>query len=167
MENKKTTPAHIRATKKWEDKAYFKTLVRFKQEDEAEIREAAGDSLNGFITSAVLDAVKRKNEDPQNAQDPKSQNAQDPKSQNAQDRENAKVETQNAPDAETQKPKSENAKSQNAQVPENAQDPGLKTMTAYAIPTELVEEMKKYGEPATIILDGVLLILQEYRAGLR
>lgn len=159
MEKKKTTPAHIRATKKWEDKAYFKTLVRFKQEDEAEIREAAGDSLNGFITSAVLDAVKRKNADPQNAQDPKSQNAPD--------RENAKVETQNAPDAETQKPKSENAKSQNAQVPENAQDPGLKTMTAYAIPTELVEEMKKYGEPATIILDGVLLILQEYRAGLR
>lgn len=87
-------------------------------------------------------------------------------------RENAKAETQNAPDAETQKPKSENAKSQNAksqnaQVSENAQDPGLKTMTAYAIPTELVEEMKKYGEPATIILDGVLLILQEYRAGLR
>lgn len=159
MEKKKTTPAHIRATKKWEDKAYFKTLVRFKQEDEAEIRAAAGDSLNGFITSAVLDAVKRKNAD--------SQNAQDPKSQNARDRENAKVETQNAPDAETQKPKSENAKSQNAQVPENAQDPGLKTMTAYAIPTELVEEMKKYGEPATIILDGVLLILQEYRAGLR
>lgn len=157
MEKKKTTPAHIRATKKWEDKAYFKTLVRFKQEDEAEIREAAGDSLNGFITSAVLDAVKRKNAD--------SQNAQDPKSQNAPDRENAKAETQNAPDAETQKPKSENAKSQNAQVPENAQD--LKTMTAYAIPTELVEEMKKYGEPATIILDGVLLILQEYRAGLR
>lgn len=159
MEKKKTTPAHIRATKKWEDKAYFKTLVRFKQEDEAEIREAAGDSLNGFITSAVLDAVKRKNAD--------FQNAQDPKSQNAPDRENAKAETQNAPDAETQKPKSENAKSQNAQVPENAQDPGLKTMTAYAIPTELVEEMKKYGEPATIILDGVLLILQEYRAGLR
>lgn len=159
MEKKKTTPAHIRATKKWEDKAYFKTLVRFKQEDEAEIREAAGDSLNGFITSAVLDAVKRKNAD--------SQNAQDPKSQNAPDRENAKAETQNAPDAETQKPKSENAKSQNAQVSENAQDPGLKTMTAYAIPTELVEEMKKYGEPATIILDGVLLILQEYRAGLR
>lgn len=154
MEKKKTTPAHIRATKKWEDKAYFKTLVRFKQEDEAEIRAAAGDSLNGFITSAVLDAVKRKNAD--------SQNAQDPKSQNAPDRENAKAETQNAPDAETQKPKSENA-----QVSENAQDPGLKTMTAYAIPTELVEEMKKYGEPATIILDGVLLILQEYRAGLR
>ena len=159
MEKKKTTPAHIRATKKWEDKAYFKTLVRFKQEDEAEIREAAGDSLNGFITSAVMDAVKRKNADPQNAQDPKSQSAPG--------RENAKAETQNAPDAETQKPKSENAKSQNAQVPENTQDPGLKTMTAYAVPTELVEEMKKYGEPATIILDGVLLILQEYRAGLR
>lgn len=46
-----------RATKNFEEKAYFKTLVRFKKEDEARIRAAAGDSLNGFIVKCVLNAI--------------------------------------------------------------------------------------------------------------
>ena len=52
----------MRATKNFEDKAYFKTLVRFPKNMEAEIREtakASGDSLNGFIVSAVREKMKR------------------------------------------------------------------------------------------------------------
>lgn len=55
------TKAKIRATSKYEKKAYFKTLVRFKAEDEKRIREAAGESLNGFIVSAVLEKLKKNN----------------------------------------------------------------------------------------------------------
>lgn len=50
-----TSKAHIRATAKYEKNNYFKTLVRFKKEDEERIRNAAGDSLNGFIVKCVLD----------------------------------------------------------------------------------------------------------------
>lgn len=50
-----------RATKNFEEKAYFKTLVRFKKEDEARIRAAAGDSLNGFIVKCVLAAIDGQN----------------------------------------------------------------------------------------------------------
>lgn len=49
--------SQIRATKKYEDKSYFKTLVRFKKEDEEAIRSAAGKSLNGFIVEAVMEKV--------------------------------------------------------------------------------------------------------------
>ena len=49
--------SQIRATKKYEDKSYFKTLVRFKKEDEEAIRAAAGKSLNGFIVEAVMEKV--------------------------------------------------------------------------------------------------------------
>ena len=56
-EKKKTSAAHIRATAKYEEKAYFKTLVRFKKTDEERIRSAAGGSLNGFITKCVMDQV--------------------------------------------------------------------------------------------------------------
>lgn len=58
MEEKKASAAHIRATAKYEEKAYFKTLVRFKKADEERIRSAAGDSLNGFITKCVLDRLE-------------------------------------------------------------------------------------------------------------
>lgn len=51
------TDAQRRATRKFEEKAYFKTLVRFKKEDEERIRNAAGDSLNGFIVKCVLDKL--------------------------------------------------------------------------------------------------------------
>lgn len=49
--------AHKKATQKYEKNNYFKTLIRFKKEDESRIRAAAGDSLNGFIVSAVLEKV--------------------------------------------------------------------------------------------------------------
>lgn len=52
-----TSKAHIRATEKYEKNNYFKTLVRFKKEDEERIRNAAGDSLNGFIVKCVLDKL--------------------------------------------------------------------------------------------------------------
>ena len=58
-EKKKTTAAHMRATAKYEKNNYFKALVRFQKEDEERIRKAAGDSLNGFIVRAVLEAVER------------------------------------------------------------------------------------------------------------
>lgn len=53
------TEAQRRATKKFEDKAYFKALVRFKKSDEEMIRKAAGDSLNGFIVQAVMEKIER------------------------------------------------------------------------------------------------------------
>lgn len=56
-----TSKAKIRATSKYEKKAYFKTLVRFKAEDEKRIREAAGESLNGFIVSAVIEKLEKNN----------------------------------------------------------------------------------------------------------
>lgn len=55
-----TSKAHIRATTKYEKNNYFKTLVRFKKEDEERIRNAAGDSLNGFIVKCVLDKLNSK-----------------------------------------------------------------------------------------------------------
>jgi hypothetical protein len=54
-----TSKAQIRATSKYERKAYFKSLVRFKKEDEERIRAAAGDSLNGFIVAAVMEKVQK------------------------------------------------------------------------------------------------------------
>lgn len=54
--------AQMKATKKWEDKAYFKALVRFPASEEKRIRaaaERAGKSLNAFICDAVLEAVKK------------------------------------------------------------------------------------------------------------
>ncbi len=59
MEKKKATSAHIKATANWEKKNYFKTLVRFPKKEEERIRAAAGDSLNGFIVSAVLEKMER------------------------------------------------------------------------------------------------------------
>ena len=54
--------AQARATKKYDNKAYFKSLVRFKKEDEERIRAAAGNSLNSFIVSAVLEKVRETEE---------------------------------------------------------------------------------------------------------
>lgn len=52
--------AQMKATKKYEDKAYFKVLVRFNKNDENLIRsaaEAAGLSVNKFIVDAVKKAA--------------------------------------------------------------------------------------------------------------
>lgn len=57
-DKKKATAAHMRANAKYEERAYFKKLVRFKKEDEERIRAAAGDSLNGFIVKCVLDRLE-------------------------------------------------------------------------------------------------------------
>lgn len=54
---KKTTAAQIKATEKYQKKAYFKTLVRFPIEKENDIRTAAGESLNGFIVKTILDKI--------------------------------------------------------------------------------------------------------------
>ena len=55
----KASPARVRANRKYDDKAYFKTLVRFPKHMEAEIRAAAGESLNGYITRAVFAQMER------------------------------------------------------------------------------------------------------------
>ncbi len=60
QEKKKVTPAQMRATTKWDKENYFTTLVRFKKSDKERIRAAAGDSLNAFIVSAVLEKVEKK-----------------------------------------------------------------------------------------------------------
>lgn len=54
-----------KATAKFEKNNYFKTLVRFKKEDEERIRAAAGDSLNGFIVKCVLDVLDGNQHAPQ------------------------------------------------------------------------------------------------------
>jgi len=53
--------SQIKATKKYEDKAYFKALVRFKKDDEDRIRKASRGNLNKFITDAVMEKMKREN----------------------------------------------------------------------------------------------------------
>ena len=59
QEKKKASAAHMKATQKWEKDNYFRTSVRFKKSDETRIRNAAGNSLNGFIVSAVLEKLNR------------------------------------------------------------------------------------------------------------
>ena len=56
-EKKKVSEAQKRATAKFEKNAYFKVLVRFPKDKEDLIRSAAGDSLNGFIVSTILEAA--------------------------------------------------------------------------------------------------------------
>lgn len=51
------TKSHIKATSKYEREAYFKTLVRFKKDDEEKIRKSANGNLNGFIVECVLNAI--------------------------------------------------------------------------------------------------------------
>ena len=58
-EKKKASAAQMRAIEKYQKKNYFKTLVRFPKEKENIIRSAAGDSLNGFIVSAVFEKLAR------------------------------------------------------------------------------------------------------------
>ena len=58
-EKKKATAAQMRATAKYEKKAYFKTQIRFPKDLEPRIREAAGSSLNGFVVKAVLEKMER------------------------------------------------------------------------------------------------------------
>ena len=53
-ENKKVSKAQMQATKRYEDKAYFKTLVRFPADKEEQIRKCANGSLNKFIVECVL-----------------------------------------------------------------------------------------------------------------
>lgn len=54
--------AQIKATAKYEAKAYDKTLIRLPKGRLDEIRahiEPAGESLNGFIGRAILEAMER------------------------------------------------------------------------------------------------------------
>ena len=54
--------AQIKATAKYEAKAYDKTLIRLPKGRLDEIRahiEPAGESLNGFINRAIMEAMER------------------------------------------------------------------------------------------------------------
>ena len=57
-EKKKASAARVKANDRYNKKAYYSTLVRFKKQDEERIRSAAGDSLNGFISKCVLDRLE-------------------------------------------------------------------------------------------------------------
>jgi uncharacterized protein (DUF1778 family) len=59
MKKKKVSEAQMRATKKYEEKAYFSAHVRFPANKEELIRRAAGKSLNGFIVQAVLEKIEK------------------------------------------------------------------------------------------------------------
>ncbi len=61
-EKKKVSKAQMKATAEFEKKAYFKTLVRFPADQEEKIRTAAGGSLNGYIVNAVLEKLKKDEE---------------------------------------------------------------------------------------------------------
>ena len=56
------TKAHMKATAKWEAANYDKVLVRFPRGTADRIR-ATGESLNGFIVTAVLDRLRRLGKD--------------------------------------------------------------------------------------------------------
>ena len=79
------TDAQKRANTKWEGKAYWKTLVRFPKDSEDAIRAAAGDSLNGFIVNAVLEAAGAHGSEQAVKDTPESENAQGQPHGSAQD----------------------------------------------------------------------------------
>ena len=58
-EKKKASEAHMRATAKWEKENYDKVLVRFPKGTKEKITNT-GNSLNGFIVSAVNVKLERK-----------------------------------------------------------------------------------------------------------
>ena len=58
-EKRKVSKAQIKATTKYEKKAYFKVLVRFPIDKESDIRLHSGNSLNGYIVQAVLEKMER------------------------------------------------------------------------------------------------------------
>ena len=49
----KTTKAHIRATEKWEAKAYDKILIRFPKGTRDRIK-STGESVNGYVVRHIL-----------------------------------------------------------------------------------------------------------------
>jgi len=55
---KKASEAHMRATAKWEKENYDKVLVRFPKGTKEKITNT-GNSLNGFIVSAVNEKLER------------------------------------------------------------------------------------------------------------
>ena len=57
-EKKKASEAHMRATAKWEKENYDKVLVRFPKGTKEKITNT-GNSLNGFIVSAVNEKLDR------------------------------------------------------------------------------------------------------------
>lgn len=142
-QKRKYSEALGRAVKKYTETHYDTGSVKLPKGTKDAIL-ATGATFNGFIADAVREKLE-------------TQNAPEAETQK-------RTGSENAPGPETQKPK--RTGSQNAQAgSENA--PETPAMKWYAIPADLVQEMEKYGEPATIILDGILAILQEYRAGIR
>lgn len=57
--------AHIKATTKWEAKAYDKILLRIRKNGEitretiAQAADQAGESVNAYILNAVLDRMNK------------------------------------------------------------------------------------------------------------
>lgn len=59
-EKKKVSEAQMRATAEYEKKNYDKVLVRFPKGTKEQI-QATGETVNGFIVSAVTEKLKQYN----------------------------------------------------------------------------------------------------------
>ena len=58
----KVTKAQLQATAKYEQKAYFKVLLRIRKDEEEALKaavEASGESMNGYIMTAVRERMER------------------------------------------------------------------------------------------------------------
>lgn len=51
--------AQLRAKEKYEAKTYWRPALRIRKEHEAIIRQYAGDSVNDFITQAIMEKIER------------------------------------------------------------------------------------------------------------
>lgn len=143
MEKKKASAAHIRATAKWEKTNYFKTLVRFRADDEDRIRAAAGDSLNGFIVSAVLEAIREKL-------------GRDTGTEDTQTR-------QGGPEDG----RKDRGRIEEHQTPADALSGAQGTQEGIMVDPETVAQLQPYGDPAEIIRARLEEVIEEYRAGIR
>lgn len=58
-EKKKASPAHMKATAKWEKENYDKVLVRFPKGTKQKILDSGAKSVNGYIVEAVSEKLNR------------------------------------------------------------------------------------------------------------
>ena len=60
---KMVSKAQLQAKDRYEKRNYWKTLIRFKKEDEDLVRQYANGNLNGFVVSAVMEKIEKMKKD--------------------------------------------------------------------------------------------------------